>query len=115
MKHLIISNIAPILFTCLLISKYAFSEQIINQDVDLTSGSILSNITGLTIHESIGGPFSIDNEGTIEASNIDSNGNPTIKLEVGTTINNSGLIDASGSVNINSIHYILLFYSLYFF
>jgi len=106
MKHLIISKIAPILFTCLLISKYAFSEQIINQDVDLTSGSILSNITGLTIHESIGGPFSIDNEGTIEASNIDSNGNPTIKLEVGTTINNSGLIDASGSVNINSIHYI---------
>jgi len=104
-RYLKINKIAPMFFTFLLVSKYSFSEQIIDQDVDITLGSTLSNVSGLTIHESSGGPFSIDNEGTIEASNIDSNTNPTIKLEVATTINNSGLIDASGSVNINSIHF----------
>lgn len=66
-RHLKINKISAIFFTFLLVSKYAFSEQIINQDVDITSGSTLSNASGLTIHESSGGPFIIDNEGTIEA------------------------------------------------
>jgi len=105
-RHLKINKIFAIFFTFLLVSKYAFSEQIIDQDVDITSGSTLSNASGLTIHESSGGPFSIDNKGTIEASNIDSNINPNIRLEVGTSVDNSGLIDTSGSANLNSILFI---------
>ena len=88
-----------------LLSFYAFGEQLTNQDVDVSSGSTLSNDAGLTVRELTGGPYTIDNRGTIEASNITSN-NSTIRIEVGTTVDNSGLIDTDGSANINSIHFI---------
>jgi hypothetical protein len=57
------------------------------------------------VRELTGGPYTIDNRGTIEASNITSN-NSTIRMEVGTTVDNSGLIDTDGSANLNSIHFI---------
>ena len=57
------------------------------------------------MRELTGGPYTIDNRGTIEASNITSN-NSTIRIEVGTTVDNSGLIDTDGSANLNSIHFI---------
>ena len=88
-----------------LLSFYAFGEQLTNQDVDVSSGSTLSNDAGLTVRELTGGPYTIDNRGTIEASNITSN-NSTIRMEVGTTVDNSGLIDTDGSANLNSIHFI---------
>lgn len=88
-----------------LLSFYAFGEQLTNQDVDVSSGSTLSNDAGLTVRELSGGPYTIDNRGTIEASNITSN-NSTIRIEVGTTADNSGLIDTDGSANLNSIHFI---------
>ena len=88
-----------------LLSFYAFGEQLTNQDVDVSSGSTLSNDAGLTVRELTGGPYTIDNRGTIEASNITSN-NSTIRIEVGTTADNSGLIDTDGSANLNSIHFI---------
>ena len=98
-RHLKINKISAIFFTFLLVSKYAFSEQIIDQDVDITSGSTLSN-SGLTIHESSGGPFTIDNAGTIESTN----GN-TIRIDVDTTLNNSGLIDADVTTNGQAIQF----------
>ena len=88
------------------LSFYAFGEQLLNQDVDISSGSTLSNDSGLTIRELSGGPYTIDNRGTIEATNITSNSNPNIRLEVGTSVDNSGLIDTSGSANLNSILFI---------
>jgi len=87
------------------LSFYVFGEQLTNQDVDVSSGSTLSNDAGLTVRELTGGPYTIDNRGTIEASNITSN-NSTIRIEVGTTVDNSGLIDTDGSANLNSIHFI---------
>ena len=88
------------------LSFYTSAEQLTNQDVDISSGSTLSNDVGLTVRELTGGPYTIDNRGTIEASNITSNSNPTVRLEVGTSVDNSGLIDASGSANLNSILFI---------
>ena len=88
-----------------LLSFYAFGEQLTNKDVDVSSGSTLSNDAGLTVRELTGGPYTIDNRGTIEASNITSN-NSTIRMEVATTVDNSGLIDTDGSANLNSIHFI---------
>ncbi len=88
-----------------LLSFYAFGEQLTNQDVDIVSGSTVSNESGLTVQQLTGGPYTIDNRGTIEATNITSN-NSTIRIEVGTTVDNSGLIDTDGSANINSIHFI---------
>ena len=88
------------------LSFYAFGEQLLNQDVDISSGSTLSNDSGLTIQQLTGGPYTIDNRGTIEATNITSNTNPNIRLEVGTSVDNSGLIDTSGSANLNSILFI---------
>jgi len=87
------------------LSFYVFGEQLTNQDVDVSLGSTLSNDAGLTVRELTGGPYTIDNRGTIEASNITSN-NSTIRIEVGTTVDNSGLIDTDGSANLNSIHFI---------
>ena len=84
----------------------SFAEQLLNQDVDISSGSTLSNDSGLTVRELSGGPYTIDNRGTIEATNITSNINPNIRLEVGTSVDNSGLIDTSGSANLNSILFI---------
>jgi len=87
------------------LSTNTFSEQLSNQDVDISSGSTLSNDSGLTIQQLTGGPYTIENAGTIEASNITSNG-PNIRLEVGTSVDNSGLIDTGGSANLQSIHFI---------
>ena len=87
------------------LSTNTFSEQLSNQDVDISSGSTLSNDSGLTIQQLTGGPYTIENAGTIEASNITSN-SATIRLEVDTTVTNSGLIDTAGSKNLNSILFI---------
>ena len=87
------------------LSTNTFSEQLSNQDVDIASGSTVSNDSGLTIQQLTGGPYTIENAGTIEASNITSNSS-TIRLEVDTTVTNSGLIDTAGSNNLNSILFI---------
>ena len=87
------------------LSTNTFSEQLSNQDVDIASGSTISNDSGLTIQQLTGGPYTIENAGTIEASNITSNSS-TIRLEVDTTVTNSGLIDTAGSKNLNSILFI---------
>ena len=96
------------IFTSILIfflSTNIFSEQLSNQDVDIASGSTVSNDSGLTIQQLTGGPYTIENAGTIEASNITSNSS-TIRIEVDTAVTNSGLIDTAGSANINSIIFI---------
>ena len=49
----------------------SYSEQLLNQDVDISSGSTVSHSTQV-IQQLTGGPYTIDNEGTIEASNITS-------------------------------------------
>ena len=87
------------------LSTNTFSEQLSNQDVDISSGSTLSNDSGLTIQQLTGGPYTVENAGTIEASNITSNSS-TIRIEVDTTVTNSGLIDTAGSKNLNSILFI---------
>ena len=96
------------IFTSILIfflSTNTFSEQLSNQDVDIASGSTVSNDSGLTIQQLTGGPYTIENAGTIEASNITSNSS-TIRIEVDTAVTNSGLIDTAGSANLNSIIFI---------
>ena len=96
------------IFTSILIfflSTNTFSEQLSNQDVDIASGSKVSNDSGLTIQQLTGGPYTIENTGTIEASNITSNSS-TIIIEVDTAVTNSGLIDTAGSANLNSIIFI---------
>ena len=96
------------IFTSILIfflSTNTFSEQLSNQDVDIASGSTVSNDSGLTIRQLTGGPYTIENAGTIEASNITSNSS-TIRIEVDTAVTNSGLIDTAGSANLNSIKFI---------
>ena len=93
------------IFTSLLIfflSTNTFSEQLSNQDVDISSGSTLSNDSGYTVRQLSGGPYTIDNRGTIEATNITSS-LQNIRLRVGTSVDNSGLIDTSGSANLSSI------------
>ena len=87
------------------LSTNTFSEQLSNQDVDIASGSTVSNDSGLTIQQLTGGPYTVVNAGTIEASNITSNSS-TIRLEVDTTVTNPGLIDTAGSKNLNSILFI---------
>ena len=87
------------------LSTNTFSEQLSNQDVDIASGSTVSNDSGLTIQQLTGGPYTVENAGTIEASNITSNSS-TIRIEVDTTVTNSGLIDTAGSKNLNSILFI---------
>ena len=96
------------IFTSILIfflSTNTFSEQLSNQDVDIASGSTVSNDSGLTVQQLTGGPYTIENAGTIEASNITSNSS-TIRIEVDTAVTNSGLIDTAGSANLNSIKFI---------
>ena len=81
-------------------------EQLLNQNVNISSGSSVSNASGLTIQELTGGPYTLENAGTIESSNITSNTNPTIRLEAGTSVSNSGLIDTDGSANLNGVLFI---------
>jgi len=90
------------IFTSILIfflSTNAFSEQLSNQDVDISFGSTLSN-SSLPVSQLTGGPFTIDNAGTIESTN----GN-TIRIDVDTTLNNSGLIDADVTTNGQAIQF----------
>lgn len=78
------------IFTSILIfflSTNTFSEQLSNQDVDIASGSTVSNDSGLTVQQLTGGPYTIENAGTIEASNITSNSS-TIRIEVDTAVTN---------------------------
>ena len=90
------------IFTSLLIfflSTNTFSEQLSNQDVDISFGSTLSN-SSLPVSQLIGGPFTIDNAGTIESTN-----GSTIRIDVDTTLNNSGLIDADVTENGQAIQF----------
>ena len=90
------------IFTSILIfflSTNTFSEQLSNQDVDISFGSTLSN-SSLPVSQLTGGPFTIDNAGTIESTN----GN-TIRIDVDTTLNNSGLIDADVTTNGQAIQF----------
>ena len=81
----------------------SYSEQLLNQDVEILSGATVSHSTQV-IKQLTGGPYTIDNKGTIEASNITSHGE-AILLEVGTSVENSGLITTSGSANVNGINF----------
>lgn len=81
----------------------SYSEQLLNQDVDILSGSTVSHSTQV-IKQLTGGPYTIDNKGTIEASNITSHAE-AILLEVGTSVENSGLITTNGSANVNGINF----------
>ena len=90
------------IYTSILIfflSTNTFSEQLSNQDVDISFGSTLSN-SSLPVSQLTGGPFTIDNAGTIESTN----GN-TIRIDVDTTLNNSGLIDADVTTNGQAIQF----------
>ena len=82
----------------------AYGEQLEDQDVDISSGSTVSHSGGLTIKQLTGGPYTINNRGTIEATNVTSNSDG-IRLEVGSSVTNSGLIDSSGSANLSSIYF----------
>ena len=82
----------------------AYGEQLEDQDVDISSGSTVSHSGGLTIKQLTGGPYTINNSGTIEATNVTSNSD-AIRLEVGSSVTNSGLIDSSGSANLSSIYF----------
>ena len=81
----------------------SYSEQLLNQDVDILSGATVSHSTQV-IKQLTGGPYTIDNKGTIEASNITSHAE-AILLEVGTSVENSGLITTNGSANVNGINF----------
>jgi len=81
----------------------SYSEQLLNQDVDILSGATVSHSTQV-IKQLTGGPYTIDNKGTIEASNVTSHGE-AILLEVGTSVENSGLITTNGSANVNGINF----------
>ncbi len=46
----------------------AYGEQLEDQDVDISSGSTLSH-SWQPVRELTGGPYTVNNEGTIEATN----------------------------------------------
>ncbi len=100
-----ISNLRIKIITLFLIlnlvgfSYLCYSEQLLNQDVDISFGSTLSN-SSLPVSQLTGGPFTIDNAGTIESTN----GN-TIRIDVDTTLNNTGLIDADVTENGQAIQF----------
>ena len=75
------------------------AQQLDNQDVDISSGSTLSNAS-LPVRQLTGGPFTINNAGTIESTDGD-----TIRLDVSTAITNTGLIDAEASSNSQTIQF----------
>ena len=81
----------------------SYSEQLLNQDVEILSGATVSHSTQV-IKQLTGGPYTIDNKGTIEASSVTSHGE-AILLEVGTSVENSGLITTNGSANVNGINF----------
>ena len=69
----------------------AYGEQLEDQDVDISSGSTLSHV-GFPVRQLTGGPYTVNNEGTIEATS-----GTIIHAEVSTSITNSGLIDGGGT------------------
>ena len=81
-------RIVSIFFLLAILSLPVNAQQLDNQDVDVSSGSTLSNAS-LVVRQLNGGPFNINNAGTIESTN-----GSTIRIDVDTAINNSGLIDA---------------------
>jgi hypothetical protein len=81
-------RIVSIFFLLAILSLPVKAQQLDNQDVDVSSGSTLSNAS-LVVRQLNGGPFNINNAGTIESTN-----GSTIRIDVDTAINNSGLIDA---------------------
>ena len=89
---------------CVFCCGSAYGEQLINQNVDIPIDSTLSHSLG-TIQQLTGGPYTINNQGTIEATDVSSNGH-TIQLKVGTAINNTGLIDGDGNENTNAIYFL---------
>ena len=82
-----------------LFSNLSFAEVLLNQDVDISSGSTLSH-PGLPVRQLTGGPFTINNAGTIESTN-----GSTIRMDVDTTLNNSGLIDADMTTDGQAIQF----------
>lgn len=81
-------RIVSIFFLLAILSLPVNAQQLDNQDVDVSSGSTLSNVS-LVVRQLNGGPFNINNAGTIESTN-----GSAIRIDVDTAINNSGLIDA---------------------
>lgn len=77
----------------------ASAQQLDNQNVDISFGSTLSN-PSLSVRQLTGGPFTIDNAGTIESTN-----GSTIRIDVDTTVNNTGLIDADLTANGQAIQF----------
>ena len=77
----------------------ASAQQLDNQNVDISFGSTLSN-PSLSVRQLTGGPFTIANAGTIESTN-----GSTIRIDVDTTVNNTGLIDADLTANGQTIQF----------
>ena len=74
-----------------LLNNSAHGEQLEDQDVDISSGSTLSH-SWQPVRELTGGPYTVNNEGTIEATS-----GTIINSQVSTPITNSGPIDGGGT------------------
>jgi len=92
-------RIVSIFFLLAILSLPVNAQQLDDQDVDISFGSTLSN-PSLPIRQLTGGPFTIDNAGTIESTN-----GSTIRIDVDTTLNNTGLIDADITTNGQTIQF----------
>lgn len=92
-------RIVSIFFLLGILSLPVNAQQLDDQDVDISFGSTLSN-PSLPIRQLTGGPFTIDNAGTIESTN-----GSTIRIDVDTTLNNTGLIDADITTNGQTIQF----------
>ena len=92
-------RIVSIFFLLAILSLPVNAQQLDNQDVDVSSGSTLSNAS-LVVRQLNGGPFNINNAGTIESTN-----GSTIRIDVDTAITNSGLIDADLTTGGQAIHF----------
>ena len=92
-------RIVSIFFLLAILSLPVNAQQLDDQDVDISFGSTLSN-PSLPIRQLTGGPFTIDNAGTIESTN-----GSTIRIDVDTTLNNTGLIDADVTTNGQTIQF----------
>jgi len=92
-------RIISIFFLLAILSLPVNAQQLDDQDVDISFGSTLSN-PSLPIRQLTGGPFTIDNAGTIESTN-----GSTIRIDVDTTLNNTGLIDADITTNGQTIQF----------
>ena len=97
------SKYLPKIIFIILYCNLSFAEQLLDQDVDISSGSTLSNDSGLTVRELSGGPYTIDNRGTIEATNITSN-LQNIRLRV----DNDQLLESNPSTNPQKQHHLAM-------